>query len=84
MNLIFSEKNDSSTTHVIEWLHFFKIDYIRVNETDEIEIIIKNNEFYFIVDNIEIELKEVKFIWYRRPTLKFKRPKLNLQYFDNE
>jgi ATP-GRASP peptide maturase of grasp-with-spasm system len=83
MNLIFSEKNDSSTTQVIEWLHFFKIDYIRVNETDEIEIIIKNNEFYFIVDNIEIELKEVKFIWYRRPTLKFKRPKFNLQYFDN-
>jgi ATP-GRASP peptide maturase of grasp-with-spasm system len=83
MVLIFSEENDSSTTQVIEWLTFYNIVYIRINETDELEIIIKNNEFVIMISDNELELKNVKFIWYRRPTLKFKRPYINLKHFED-
>jgi ATP-GRASP peptide maturase of grasp-with-spasm system len=82
MTLIFSEEIDSSTTQVIEWLSYFNVDFIRINETDEIEIIIKHNKFYLITDDLEIELNKIRFIWYRRPSINFKKLKVNLQYFD--
>lgn len=83
MVLIFSEENDSSTTQVIEWLTFYNIVFTRINDTDELEIIIKDNEFYIILNENELKLKNIKFIWYRRPTLKFKRPYINLEYFED-
>lgn len=83
MILIFTEENDISTTHVIEWLTFYKTNYYRVNNNDIIEIIIKNNYFHFIVNDFEIKLNDIKCIWYRRPDLKIKKIIHNVEYFQN-
>jgi hypothetical protein len=38
MILILSSQEDQSTTHVIDWLRYFNVAYLRISELDHLEI----------------------------------------------
>ena len=50
--LISSISDDKSTSDVIEWLNFYNVPFIRINEQDEIIL----SEYYFNNDNLHFEL----------------------------
>lgn len=71
--LISSISDDKSTSDVIEWLNFYNVPFIRINEQDEIIL----SEYYFNNDNLHFELiiknrkkiiksNEIIAYWYRR------------------
>ncbi len=69
--LIISEENEKSTDEVIKYLELWNIHYIRINETDFIEktsIKISGNkeDIVFQINEIAINLGEIKSSWYRR------------------
>jgi ATP-GRASP peptide maturase of grasp-with-spasm system len=73
MVLIFSDLNDQSTNSVIDWLKFYDVTFLRINETDVIwvdKILISNKkkEFLFRVNNQNVifDLFEFNTAWYRR------------------
>ncbi|CCG52201.1 Protein of unknown function [Flavobacterium indicum GPTSA100-9 = DSM 17447] len=72
MLLIITEEADYTTSVVIDWLLFNNIKFIRINQTDELEI-------YFLKDDIELKAKNYSFLlseitsyWYRRGSLNIK------------
>jgi ATP-GRASP peptide maturase of grasp-with-spasm system len=72
MILILTEEADYSSCMVIEWLLFYNINFIRVNETDILTV-------DFILNDIKIKsksnfllLSNIKGIWYRRGFLNLK------------
>lgn len=56
MILIFSKESDFSTDHVIDWLAYYKVEYLRINGDDE-------NQLQNLVLT---ELENVNAIWFRR------------------
>lgn len=72
MVLILSDNNDISTCRVIKWLNYNKTEWIRINETDAInltEIVYQDSElvrFRISCNNLEIDLTKVTAYWYRR------------------
>ena len=72
MVLIFSEYEDASTDEVIDWLNFYRINYLRVNPTDTIAIhrhytIGKNKNLANIcVNGTNVDIEDINSIWYRR------------------
>lgn len=90
MILIFSSDSDYSTTKVIEWLRFYKTEFIRINAEDllrnEIRVIIENNIFHVKLsyNDQEIDLERVKKIWYRGGNLIRNIPNTLLNLEDTE
>ena len=72
MVLLLSQEYELSTEDVIDWLHYFKQNFIRVNQEDVISLLNismdKNNKWVikFSKNSESIELKKVKSYWYRR------------------
>lgn len=84
MILIISEREDHSTSEVIQWLIYYKAKFIRVNRGDRlalkrIEISgSKRCEFTLLSkENGEIKLDTISAIWYRRGEMHFQIPNLN-------
>jgi ATP-GRASP peptide maturase of grasp-with-spasm system len=77
--LISSISDDKSTSDVIEWLNYFNIPVVRINENDEIilnEFNIDNNSVEFSIQikgkkNV-IRLSEIAAYWYRRGDIRIK------------
>lgn len=75
MVLIMSEKSDVSTVHIIEWLAYWNIPFLRLDEDEwfNLEIATLNNEsepeFKLYNKNKQFYLSEIKAFWYRRGQL---------------
>jgi ATP-GRASP peptide maturase of grasp-with-spasm system len=70
---ILSEDNDISTDDVMDWLLYFNIGVIRVNEGDEagnISIRVSDNDQSFHIDFVDIQKRvesaQIRKLWYRR------------------
>src|SRR4051812_26036449 len=78
MILIVSESSDQSTNEVINWLRFYKHNYIRINEGDIIKIhdidikSMYNTNITFSVNNNEIvSTNQINGYWFRRGFFNF-------------
>lgn len=75
--MIFSEKDDISTNHVIDWLLFFKAKFYRDNGRDYPSLLGYNNSFEISISNsntnVELRANDIinqrdnLSIWFRRP-----------------
>jgi ATP-GRASP peptide maturase of grasp-with-spasm system len=84
MILILSEKEDFSTTQIIEWLNYIKKKWIRINKDDLIEVKCIGNDLSFKIDDeVKFHLSEIKSVWYRRGALNFKRDLTNIKEIDD-
>lgn len=88
MIFIISEKEDHSTSEVIQWLNYYKSKFVRVNEGDQLCLrtikISNKKECQLILNSKErgdINLSEISAVWYRRGGLKFKTP--NVDFIQN-
>jgi ATP-GRASP peptide maturase of grasp-with-spasm system len=72
MILIISEEADLSTSLVIDWLFYYKLNFIRLNENDELSLELENNDFKISTKNNSFYLSSIKGVWYRRGFLNFK------------
>ena len=72
--LIISESKDVSTVKVMEWLKFYEVECLRVNDGDEIEISVVINEDKITVthNDIDYDLSIFREIWYRRGWISLK------------
>lgn len=77
MILIFSINHDASTNQVIDWLHYYGEEVLRINGddsnysyvgSDEQEILFRNN-----LTGKVYNLKEAKACWWRRTALRFEQ-----------
>lgn len=77
MILIFSINHDASTNQVIDWLHYYNEDVLRINGddscysyvgSDEHEILFRNN-----LTGKVYNLKDAKACWWRRTALRFEQ-----------
>lgn len=82
MIVIFSDKDDFSTTKVMEYLRYWGEEVLRVNREDTINasynIIIGNetaSEFSIQINNKLLRLENIKSIWFRRGGFYFKKVK---------
>ena len=71
MILIFSQEYEFSTNKVIDWLNYYNVDYVRVNDTDLVyinKIEIKDGHYNFVItlNNKTIGLEGISCYWYRR------------------
>jgi ATP-GRASP peptide maturase of grasp-with-spasm system len=85
MIVIFTEKNDQSTCHVIDWLLFFKKEFIVITESDFIEILelSPSGNFILKINGIIIASQDITSVWYRRGGLKLKQIKTPIFQKDN-
>jgi hypothetical protein len=69
MIIILSNENDMSTSHVINWLLFYKQKFLRINDVKKIELLnyrTVNQSFTFKYNDIIIDSQEIIGYWYRR------------------
>lgn len=67
MILIVSNNNEKSTSDVIEWLLYYRVEFERINETNQIDINYNNKDNIIIKSNSKtIKFKDIKSFWYRR------------------
>jgi hypothetical protein len=68
MILILSSDDDQSTNGVIDWIHFYGCEFIRINPSDIISELHIDENFNcsFKVNDKKVCLKEVTSFWYRR------------------
>jgi ATP-GRASP peptide maturase of grasp-with-spasm system len=72
MILIVSQSTDSTTEKVCEWLDFFDKSYLIWNETSVVKVEYlsfdsdEKSKLILSIDNSEICLNNVEFVWYRR------------------
>ena len=71
MILIISEKNDLSTNQVIDWLIFFKKEFVRINAEDSINLDFNGNDVEIKFSSNKIKLSEITSYWYRRGFLNY-------------
>ncbi len=66
MILIISSIYDTSTDTVIDWLHSYKIPFLRINEDFiyEMEVVIDASQSKFIIHGVD--LSTVKVVWFRK------------------
>lgn len=81
MVLIVSDEQDVSTNNVIDWLVYFKVPFLRINENDGVklsQVAFKNGSLHFQFEihknafgtTFLLSEKEVVLYWYRRGCLK--------------
>jgi ATP-GRASP peptide maturase of grasp-with-spasm system len=75
MILIFSEIKDQSTCNVIDWLYYYKENFIVITERDIFEVIelTSAGKFKLKIDNQIIDSNDIKSVWYRRGGLNLQR-----------
>lgn len=89
MILIISEPDDATTDSVINWLKYFNIEYLRINNTNIFEFIrlnidnAGNVDFVCQHDNIVIQLSNITGYWYRRGKLNLKVNPIGEQKYPN-
>lgn len=73
MVLILSQDNEITTNRVIDWLKYYKVAYVRLNQESKKEIISLtidnqgNKSMKILVDNNKIiDLSKIRACWYRR------------------
>jgi ATP-GRASP peptide maturase of grasp-with-spasm system len=73
MVVIFSENNDVSTNHVLDWVTSFGYPFERINTDDKVELVdLELNNFKILINGKrKIEYKEITSIWFRRGEVKF-------------
>lgn len=77
MILILSEEHEKSTDQTIEWLNYWGINFVRINQgldvLDKLEI--RNNQICLILNNGNqmVNLNAITSIWFRRGYLYFKK-----------
>lgn len=72
MIVIITEEADYSSSLVINWLLFYNVSFIRINENDLIRVEFLKNDFRFIIQEIVFNFSEIKGMWYRRGFLNLK------------
>ncbi len=80
MILILSIEKDLITSNVIDWLHYFNAEFIRINEEDLIksEIRLNNNNLSIILKkDKELNLTNYNSYWYRRGNFTLETNRLN-------
>jgi len=77
MVLIISANSDKSTTHVIEWLDNLHKKWIRLNESDVIDIAFLGDDIRFVQGNDCFLLSEITSYWYRRGYMRFNFGKIS-------
>jgi ATP-GRASP peptide maturase of grasp-with-spasm system len=81
MILLFSSNDDYSTNLIIDWLEYYQIEWIRLNESDylkvkKIHIANDKTEIILVVnDSFELDFSCIKFVWHRRGGLNIEQPK---------
>lgn len=83
MILIFSERTDSSTNNVIDWIDFYKKDWIRVNENEKLNFRIFRNEIILEINNKSFNFSQIESVWFRRSVLKLVPIKKSLSFLKN-
>lgn len=83
---ILSNESDISTNNVIDWLNFLEAEFIRVNDSNKVEIskiiLGSNDEIIMKIDKKEIDLNEVSSYWYRRGFLHHTNKYIESSYGD--
>lgn len=80
MILLLSSNSDYSTNLIIDWLEYYHIQWIRLNEDDllkvkKIQIANDKTEIILIVnDSFELDFSSIKFVWHRRGGLNIEQP----------
>lgn len=82
MILILSEDNDQTTNDVIDWIIYFKHDFVRVNYSCEccvtdIRLNDDNIDILLTVQNREVIFSSISSYWYRRGNINIKQPTLS-------
>lgn len=77
MILLFSEETDITTNIVIDWLDYFKQEWIRINENQHIAFFEIEGKIYFDINNKRISFDKIKSVWYRRSVFTIKPFKSN-------
>lgn len=84
MILIVSQKDDHSTSEIIQWLLYYKTRFVRVNRGDKLTLLkasISNNRWHIFTllskEYGEINLRDISAVWYRRGEMQFYIPNLN-------
>jgi ATP-GRASP peptide maturase of grasp-with-spasm system len=83
MILIISEKEDHSTSEVIQWLRYYNADFKRINRGDHLifsELSIEGSSLNYTIFSQTcgtISITDIKAIWYRRGEVWFTLPSLD-------
>ena len=84
MILIVSENTDHSTSEVIQWLRYYKAQFVRFNQGDTLmlrKVVISNQKNCKFVlsskERGELDLDRISAIWYRRGSLHFCVPNID-------
>ncbi len=80
MILILSEQYDQSTNEVINWLTHYNQEYIRINDTDNCEIVkidCYNDKVVMNINGYTLDFNDISTYWYRRGNFKIKVPILS-------
>lgn len=90
MVLILSVQNDLSTNHVIAWLDYMNIPWLRINGIDDIafkSLEYKDNQiirFEILINECILDLTKVTAYWYRRGWLNIIQQQSTLKISENE
>ncbi len=83
MILIITEEADYSSSMVINWLLYYRINFIRINENDELHVECLLNDFRITNNSFNFLLSEIKGMWYRRGFLNIKIEKSENEIINN-
>lgn len=86
MILILSENKDQTTNDVIDWILYYKHDFVRINDSNECSVASINlnncsSDITLTVQNREIKFSNISSYWYRRGNFTIKLPSLS---FNND
>ncbi|WP_460220034.1 grasp-with-spasm system ATP-grasp peptide maturase [Psychroserpens sp. MEBiC05023] len=83
MVLILSEKNDFSTTEIIDWLLYYDIPFLKITNTDKVKIEWVKDDIILLKDGVKYPVSEFKSYWYRRGQINdFMNAKSNDPFID--
>lgn len=83
MILVISNEADYSTSQVVNWLHFYNADFIRVNQEDLLDIEFPQEDILFRNHDFSFRLSDIKSVWYRRGFLNFTINKIGEKQLDH-
>jgi ATP-GRASP peptide maturase of grasp-with-spasm system len=78
MILVISSVDDKSTVQVLDWIRYFKVEFLRISAFDEIIVNeinpLKGEDFQFTIQSKKYCLKDFTSVWYRRSSFKIFSP----------
>ncbi|WP_126652699.1 grasp-with-spasm system ATP-grasp peptide maturase [Chryseobacterium aureum] len=66
MILIISDEYDISTAYVIDWLNYFQVEWLRINDSDDCELTVIDSKTFITLKQGTIDIDKVEAVWYRR------------------